>query len=184
MAVTMKEIRECVDNWFITLPEICKIETPWIFLCLSALIDYLSSAAYPNAGTQADRYTKFIKENFSSKYQTLVYRNGKQDLPEQMYYVLRNGLVHSFSLVPNARSARRGGRVRSIALGHRSNSTPYHLALFPNDIVLFIAEDFLEDTKEAAYKLLDNAKPGTVLEKNLINQFTAHPPIAWRIIFP
>src|SRR5689334_12604309 len=103
MSVSKQDIKLCFERWFTTLPMVCAIESPWCFLCLSALIDYLSIAAYPNKKKQRDRYVAFIENFFPAKYKNFKYKNGQTDLPDQMYYVLRNGLVHSFSLVPDDR---------------------------------------------------------------------------------
>jgi hypothetical protein len=40
-------------------------------------------------------HSGFVRKFLPEKYRTFPYKNGKTDLPEQMEYVLRNGLVHS-----------------------------------------------------------------------------------------
>jgi hypothetical protein len=184
MPVGRKEIRLCFERWFGTLPDVCAIQSPWCFLCVSALVDYLSAAAYPDE-EQWSRYVKFIEGFFPAKYTKFAYKNGKTDLPAQMYYVLRNGLVHSFSLFPDEKGCKWGGRDRSIVLAHRCNAagrrhlSQYSAASAP-DAALFVAEDFLADTKKAAYKLLCRAKRGSILEQSVVTRFTDHPPIQWK----
>ncbi len=186
MSTDRKNIRICFEKWFTVLPRICAIESPWCYLCLSALIDYLSSAAYPGQ-KQWKRYPAFIENFFPAKYRRFKFKfnNAQQDLPEQMYYILRNGLTHSFSLFPDLSMPNWGGRIRSIVLAHRSNAggRPHlspHSSTSAPDAVLFIAEDFLADTKWAAYKLLREAKRGSSLEKSVLARFTAQPPIEWK----
>jgi hypothetical protein len=184
MPVSKKDVRFCFERWFNVLPNLCAIESPWCFLCLSALIDYLANAAYPAPKKQRDRYVPFIEDFFPAKYRNFKYKNGQKDLPTQMYYVLRNGLVHSFSLFPD-KPGRKFGRDRSIVLAHRSNAGgQFHLSNFSDrnvpDAALFVAEDFLDDTKKAAYNLLRQAKRGSILEQSILARFTAHPPIEWR----
>ena len=45
------------------------------------------------------------------RYVDFKFKNGKSDLPDQMYYVLRNGLVHTFTLKFNNNG---NGRTNSI----------------------------------------------------------------------
>lgn len=185
MSATRKDIRLCFDRWFGVLPKICAIESPWCFLCLASLIDYLSGAAYPSLQYQKDRYETFIKHFFPAKYKRFKYKSGDKDLPLQMYYILRNGLIHSFSLFPDPSRPSRGGRDRSIVLAHRSNAGGQpHLSQFTStlapDAALFVAEDFLIDTQKAVRKLWRQAKRGSVLEQDILNRFTTQPPIHWR----
>lgn len=187
MSATKKDIRCVFEKWFSALTKMCEIESPWCFLCLCALIDYLANAAdYPATKNQKqrDRYVPFIESYFPAKYRNFKYKNGRKELPDQMYYVLRNGVVHSFSLLPDQRGRSHGGRDRSIVLAHRANSDAPHLSSHTSrdapDASLFIAEDFLEDTKKAAYKLLHQAKKGSALEQSILKRFSDHPPIAWK----
>jgi hypothetical protein len=185
MSATRKDIRLCFDRWFGVLPKICAIESPWCFLCLASLIDYLSSAAYPGLTRQRNRYVTFIENFFPAKYKRFKYKSGQKDLPLQMYYILRNDLVHSFSLFPDQSGRIYGGRDRSIVLAHKSNAGGPHLSQHTStwapDAALFVAEDFLVDTQKAAYKLLRQAKRGSVLEQHILARFIAHPPIQWRV---
>ena len=185
MAITKKQIRLCFDQWFYTLPQVCAIESPWCYLCLASLIDYMSAAAYPHLGSQRDRYIAFIENYYPAKYRKFKYKGGNTDLPLQMYYILRNGLVHSFSLFPDQKGRINGGRERSIVLVHRSNAAERrHLSEFSSpsakDAALFVAEDFLSDTTRAAYKMLNKAKKGSALWQSVTKRFMDHPPIQWR----
>ena len=82
------------------LKDMCKpggAETPWVFLCGSAMIDYLSrlAAGKDNGG---EGFKKFIRDYMPSSYCDFEYRSGDKDLPEQVFHILRCGIVHSFSL--------------------------------------------------------------------------------------
>lgn len=61
-------------------------------------------------------YSGFVRKFLPEKYRTFPYKNGKTDLPEQMEYVLRNGLVYNFSLVPR-RTPRVMARCRTMSYG-------------------------------------------------------------------
>ena len=91
--------------------------TPWVFLCSSAVIEYFSRlAAGKNDG--AEGFKRFVKAYMPPAYLTFKYRSGLADLPEQLYHVLRCGIVHSFSLIPDTKAKSSGGRNRSIVLSH------------------------------------------------------------------
>jgi len=188
MGTDLIAINEATENWFRSLSTIVEDKSPWIFLCLSTIVDYLSLATYTKTDKQYVRYPKFIEHYFPTTYKEFEYQSGKRDLPQQMYYILRCGLVHSFSLVPDyPATEKRVGRKRSTVLNHRSNAEGQrHLSRcsLPEaeapDAARFVAEDFLHDTKEATTMLLGAAKNNRDLEKNILKQFTMHPPIIWK----
>jgi hypothetical protein len=188
MTADLQDVRSRFDLWFYELDQVCRIENPWGFLCLSALIDYLSRLANgKNVGRRG--YIQFIRDYFPDEYKNFHYKNGATDLPEQMYYVLRNGLVHSFSLIPDVGKGKKVGRDRSIVLIHAESAKRRGLSHLDNyggqhgqlDAALFVAEDFLNDTKIAAYTLLQKAMTESVLEGHILSWFTRHPPIRGEI---
>src|SRR6266571_6800773 len=92
---------------------------PWVFLCASAFIEYLAKIVQ---GHGSGDYKQFLKNCFFKvcpKYASFRYDSGKSDLAEQMYHVLRCGIVHSFSLIADSKAKKSGGRDRSILLAHR-----------------------------------------------------------------
>lgn len=191
--VTLQDVQVRFDQWFRELWPICAKEDPWIFLCLSALVDYLSRLAtgvqYDAKGKEEtpgrDEYINFVKCYFPPAYATFGYQSGVGDLPEQMYHVLRCGIVHSFCLIPDPASRRKGGRDRSIVLMHSREANSRgcrHLDQYVGpkgnlDAALFVAEDFYEDVKTAAYALLDKAANDPVAETNILAWFAKYPPI-------
>src|SRR5213594_1781122 len=103
---------------------------PWVFLCASSFLEYLAKIELGKT-TSATDYKDFLK-NYLFKvcpaYAGFQYHSGSQDLADQMYHVLRCGIVHSFSLFADPAAKRKhGGRDRSILLAHRS-SGQRHLA--------------------------------------------------------
>jgi hypothetical protein len=184
MTAGMQDVQVRIGFWFYELEAICSIENPWGFLCLSALIDYLARLANGcNRGRTG--YIDFIRNHFPDKYRNFKYRSGQQDLPEQMYHVLRCGLVHSFSLIPDQSARSKVGRDRSIVLIHECAAKERGLAhldpyVGPHgrlDAALFVAERFLDDTKTAADALIQKALPGSTLEANILTWFHDYPPI-------
>src|SRR5262249_5273065 len=91
--------------------------TPWVFLCGSAFIEYLSKLADGKDGGAAG-FKRLINTYMLAGYRTFKYKSGVAGLPEQLYHVLRCGIVHSFSLIPNRHTKRKGGRDRSVVLSH------------------------------------------------------------------
>ena len=186
MNTSIKDVKSTLDSTFGALTNVCSRKSHLGFLCLSAMIDYLSKLAYRDDLKGWERYPKFIKEFFPRKYSEFEYKTGEKDLPRQMYYVLRNGMVHSFTLVPNEMGRRHGGRLKSIVLCHRREAKQdrlYHLHLYKDrqgrfeNAALFVMEDFLEDTKLAAYNLMSKAKRDSHLRQNVLEWFAKYPPI-------
>lgn len=179
--------------------------TPWIFIGIASMIDALASL---ELGSKADRadYISLIRRRFPTRYKTFkfaqthrkagtgkaIVKNGKvighqakvmtkMDLPEQMYFVFRCGLVHAFSLVPSATERSNGGRIRSITINSRLDaqrdciSHLDHFQKLPHivDSVYFVDEDLLDDLI-AAIKLVFGDK---TKRKNLSKRLRNQPPI-------
>lgn len=109
--------------------------------------------------------------------------NNKKDLPEQMYYVLRCGIVHSFSLVPDKTSIGNGGRERSILLNHNKNNDGYtHLKAYTEnsyDSVVFTAETYATDIEKLVDMIFTKiVRQDSVVEKKIIKYWETHPPIS------
>jgi hypothetical protein len=59
---------------------------PWVFLCGSAMIDYLTNMTMGKSNRE--NYIKFIEEYFGEVnvlYKDFTFQNGSKDLPCQMY---------------------------------------------------------------------------------------------------
>lgn len=164
----------------------CNDGTPWVFLAASAMLDYLAKLV-AGADQKAQGYKAFVRNYLGAVrplYRDFKYRNGGPDLPEQMYHVLRCGIVHSFSFIPDELSAKKGGRDRSIVLCHRIESSEkhwHHLMAYSTDKVsdaaLFVAEDFSEDIALVVKHLFKKAKEDSTLSSNIERWVKAHPPI-------
>ena len=169
---------------------------PWIFVCASAFIDYLAKIAY-GKDMQRRGYISFISDYLSKinpKYRTFTYKNGKRDLPAQMYHVLRCGILHSFSLIPDQKTKKdNDGRDRSIVLCHaeeRDREKWFHLMPFPTekmtspnikDSVLFVAEDFIDDLEKVVDIVFRDASTNLTLRENIEKWVISFPPIQGNI---
>ncbi len=159
--------------------------TPWIFLCAASFLDLLTRLANGGRGGRT-QYKSFIRTYLSRVnplYIDFQYASGERDLPEQMYHVLRCGIVHAFSLVPDEKSRDEGGRSRSIVLSHRANNDGPHLSVFkriaprPFDAALFNAEDFADDIERVIHLLFHEARSKPELAEHIIAAYLQLPPI-------
>lgn len=167
---------------------IAKDGTPWGFLCGAAFLDCLSKlSAGQDMGKQGykDFARKYLKA-INPAYSAFRYANGKADLPEQLYHVFRCGILHSFSLVPDATSAGKGGRPRSIVLCHRKEAKRTgitHLSGYSTSIIsdacVFVAEDFGKDLKRVTALLFGPTarKIDPDITRKMKNWVKQQPPI-------
>lgn len=182
--------------------------TPWIFIGIATMIDYLASLETGGSAGRAE-YISLIRRHFPARYKGFKYdvthrkagtgqaikKNGKvighkkkvmtkMDLPEQMYFMFRCGLVHAFSLVPSATQRSNGGRIRSITLHSRADASQAgmnHLDKYKKlphivDSAYFVDEDLLDDLIAASKKVF-SAKTN---HKNICNRLRSQPPL-WPI---
>lgn len=169
------------------LGAMCAKKDPWVFLCSSAFLEYtMKIVEGKDRGVSGykDLITKY--NYFPDKYKTFVYRCGKQDLPEQMYSILRCGLVHSFSLKPIKPGPH--GRLNSISLCHKCEADTKNLHHLQNyygingdvDSALFVAEDFVCDIRNAINSIFVCAKtyPSCLLASNIESWLSICPPVS------
>lgn len=168
--------------------------TVWVFVCAATMIDYLASLEN-GAPAGRKRYIGFIKDRMRVEYCNFEYigryrRAGtgvrewgtyipreitKCDLPEQMYYMFRCGLVHGFSLVPSSQEKTNGARARSIALSNRKDASKdgknhldnYVKAPYIADSAYFVDEDLLDDLIAATTSLFADTSKHQNISKML-----------------
>lgn len=174
-----------IENFFLDriaeLENQCHEHTTWVFLCASAMINYLVNLVN-GSETKSDDYKRFINDFMPEDYKNFQFLNGNNDLGIQMYHTLRCGIVHNFSLFPDAAGLRAGARERSIALTHRDNKDGNHFCNHAGiskdlDAALFVAEDFINDIKTAVKKIFNDARNNAGLKQNILNWIHDHPPI-------
>ena len=156
----------------------------WVFLMCSSFIEYLVKMVNNEDKVGSKKYIAFIREYLTivdPRYSTFKYNNGECDLPEQMYYILRCGIVHSFSLIPDTKGKKKNARARSILLSHEKNGG-VHLERFNGsiDAVIFTAEGFCRDLDSLVeYIFKKHAFENKEIEENIISWLTHYPPIAF-----
>ncbi|MEA5139519.1 hypothetical protein [Arcicella rigui] len=153
------------------------------------LIDYLSKLYDKSNSSGSDKYKNFINEimaEVNPKYKTFRYTinydtDEKNNLPTQMYHVLRCGFVHSFSLIPDNKAKGKGGRDRSIILGFKEDNNLNHLDNFScegvRDACLFILDDFISDLDKSIDILFEKVNNDENLKKHILKLVSDYPYI-------
>jgi hypothetical protein len=158
-------------------------QTPFPFLCAATMIEYLIRIS-----GYGDNYINFICDHLPGGYQNFQYHHtgGERDLPQQMWYILRNGLVHTFSLFPDKTGQNAGARERSILITHRSAGDGPHLSHVKKisggidaDAALFVLEDFCEDISGVIRKVFSDAAGDPRKAKKIHDNWERSPPAAW-----
>ena len=176
------EARRYFEDRANELLAMCGMGNPWVFVCAAAMVEYLVKLVRSGKAGRAE-YIAFVTAYMAQvrpKYTSFVYQSGDADLPAQMYVTLRCGIVHSFSLTPDAAGVTHGGRPRAIVLAHRAAGRS-HLSPFASgnapDAACFVAEDFVEDIKRTVVVIFDMAATDKPLQASIQAQLTNHPPI-------
>ena len=142
------------------------------------MLEYLSKMSIDGAGLSGARvYIKFIEDYMPQSYRNYQFDCGNRDLPSQMYYVMRCGIVHSFSLVPNPSFSSAGGRKGSIVISHKGT----HLTKFQytknSDAVLFVFADLYADIKFALEEIFKRASSDNALMARITKFLKDNPTI-------
>lgn len=147
----------------------CRFIVPCCFL------DYLTKLYYGKS-TTSRHYIEFVEKilkKVNLNYKDFKYKNGKVDLPEQIYYILRCGLVHSFSMTPEKKyQNENSGRKQSIVLADETDINLNHLDSFSNDRIddacVFKLEVFINDLEKVLDKLFNIAEHESKTQKNIL----------------
>jgi hypothetical protein len=165
----------------------CADHTPLPFVLGACFIDYFCKMVEGEDKKRTgykDFVTKYMKE-VREEYVTFKYANGAQDLPVQMYHVLRCGVVHSFSLIPDRKVSKQPGRDHSIALCHKAEAEQKglrHLSPYSGpqnlDAALLIVEDFLDDLLAVNELIYEKAVKDSNLREKIEGWLRVSPPIS------
>jgi len=150
----------------------------------ATFIEYLVKLVSGKEDTGRNDYKEFIKNylyQINPLYRDFKYAIGTTDLPDQMYHVLRCGIVHGFSLIADKTAKKKNGRNRSILIGHRSGQGDVpHLGLIKTDkydAAFFCAEDFAEDIERVIDLIFEQAGKNEKLETRIISWVKTYSPI-------
>ncbi len=185
---SLRKVKKYMDDRANELKTLALRGDPWFFLCASSFIEYMAKLDKGECTNQTD-YKDFLNKYLfveKSKYADFRYSNPQTKLVDQMYHVLRCGLVHSFSLIPDPKATTKGGKNRSILLAHKS-STFQHLQPYVNnkkrpkvDGCIFIAEEFADDLAKMTQDLFAKASKRSeiVLRNNILKWVNKYPPVS------
>jgi hypothetical protein len=156
----------------------------WDFLCLAAILEYIASLdrrthfvrgrQKPERGH--DYFVRFVKNYMPNSYQSFTYQSGVNDLPSQMYYILRCGLLHSFSLSQDA--LRGGGRTGSIVLTHDEAHLSTYAGQSRNpDNAILRFDQLLEDIRTGLFGLIAASQTDPDLKARIRKRIADAPPL-------
>jgi len=176
-----------IENYYLgraeELIEYSKRGDTWFFVGASTFMNHLANLIFGNRAGRIE-YVKFVINFMPSDYKDFIYLNGIQDLPLQMWCVLRCGIIHSFSLIADRiyEPCKSQARDRSIMFAHDKNKPVSHLKNYKGidgkkDVALFVAENFAGDIVKTVKYIFNKAKNNTQLENNIINWIKQFPPI-------
>ncbi len=165
----------------------CVYDSPWTFVCAAAFLEYLAKLV-DGQDRGGSGYKEFVTNWLTEvrpAYSSFTYNSGAQDLPIQMYHVLRCGIVHTLSLIPDHRGKALGGRDRSIVLAHRKAAQRggfAHLGAYSSgntpDAAILVAEDFVDDIETVVALICAKAATDAALNKNICSWLIKHPLIS------
>ena len=182
----LNEIKKHLKHIVLYMEKTKDLESACRFVVPCCFLEYLAKLYYgrilPNDNKANDKsiYLKFVNEIFietNPKYKTFEYDNREIKLGDQMYLILRCGIVHAFSLTPNRRR-NTVGKLRSIILADKNDELE-HLANFSNEFVedscIFKLEEFINDLDKSLDSLFHKAESDMTIAKNITDWTDDYP---------
>jgi hypothetical protein len=158
--------------------------SPDAFASAASLLDTIAQAAIPRSkrggATKPDsvRFAQFVRKFMRPTYASFRYAGGQQDLPEQMYAILRCGLIHARSLTPNVpgNGKKPVGRADSIILDRAGTHLhPWQDA--DHDAALLVFSVFVADIEAAVRCVFVKATKESGLRVLIEKYVRDHPPV-------
>jgi hypothetical protein len=178
--MNLHHAKACLVGHIAALKTMCLDGTPWVFLCAAVVIECLSKLA-AGKDLKAAGFKSFIRDYMPVGYRNFKYQSGKTDLPDQLYYVLRCGIVHNFSMVPGTTEVKNGARIRSVVMSHDEVHLSRYTGASAPDACCLRADGFVADIETATNKLFSDAEDGSStgdqLAENIEEWLHQRPPI-------
>lgn len=189
-SVTLKGILSYLKSRSNELVDLAARGDPWFFGGACTLLEVCASLRYGRAAGKKD-FKDFCRDYLfpvRSEYAAATYPSTGLVLEDQLYHILRCGVVHAFSMSPDPHSSSAAFRPtpRSIMLAH-SQPGLNHLARVeivrgPESYVL-IAQEFAIDVSRMIDGLFTAANKRTTngmdLRTNILKRFREHLPLGW-----
>lgn len=165
----------------------------WDFVLMGCLVDVISRINYNNIKSSIKRTSKLFDDRLP-KYREVYYNKPKiiNDVPEQIYMVMRCGLVHSLSLVPNkdymtSKSYENHWRKGSLLLTHRGNHLQMRTRIHngePIDACQLDYSTMLDDMQSALDAIFQDAKQDTTLSDHIETFVRENPTLGFVLSIP
>lgn len=201
----LSHVEKYLNDRLDELADLANRGDPWVFGACSTYIEMLAFRVYysriitrngptRNQATGAD-YIELCNGYLYPRRKNSVirYSNGDEvKFTDQLYYILRCGVVHTFSMNPTPRNPNTA-KPYSIILGHAQNfksTKTKHLQKIKIDqasgsaseeAVLIFAEDFVDDLKKCTKKIIQKAKKDCNLRNGILRSFETHPSFGWNL---
>ena len=177
----LKQLLSMIRNY-------CQDNTPLPFLMGAALVYYYSKMVkgYDDGGTGYKEfiinYMQKVRKRISNIY---IPKSLADKLPDQMWHVMRCGLIHTFSLFPDKTIRNQLGRDRSIVLCHKKEATTKglsHLSHYSGPTIWTLhylwSKDFIDDLIAVNDLIFDQASSDSVLKSKIEKWLKQCPPIS------
>lgn len=173
--ITIENLTQYVNDLFEALKAFCDSGSPLIFVLAASVADFVSCATQNKEST---------KDNLRAFFYSLYVRChssgiANKRLSATLVEILRNGLVHNFSTNPPGWEKKvLSQQVYEIILAHRRTAGKLnHLSITTFgeiEMLCLVAEDMVEDLEcYTRFALSDH-----VLQQNMVNWCSQHPPVA------
>lgn len=173
--ITIENLTQYINDLLKDLKAFCGSGSPLVFVLVAAVADFLSCATQNKEST---------KDNLRAFFYSLYVRcrsswMANKRLSNTLVEIFRNGLVHNFSTnPPEWEKKARSQQVYEIILAHRRTAgklTHLSITSFGEiEMLCLVAEDMVEDLECYAWFALSDP----VLQKNMVNWCSQHPPVA------
>ncbi|WP_409409510.1 hypothetical protein AAE485_03380 [Acidithiobacillus ferriphilus] len=173
--ITIENLTQYVNDLFETLKAFCDSGSPLIFVLVASVADFVSCATQNEVSTK-DNLRKFFYSLYLRCRSSSI---ANRRLSDTLVEILRNGLVHNFSTNPPGWDKKvQYKQVYEIILAHRRTAgklTHLSITSFGEiEMLCLVAEDMVEDLECYAWFALSDP----VLQQNMVNWCSQHPPVA------
>ncbi|WP_264812677.1 hypothetical protein [Gluconacetobacter sacchari] len=161
----------------------------WDFVILGCLIEVVSKLNSERTGKSTFQVVRKLFDERLPKYRNIKYEKpvSANDLPEQLYMVLRCGLVHGLSLRPDEK-VRNSGRYKpywrenTLTLWHRGNHLHINRIIFNGqewDRVNIDYDSLLEDIQKALNNIFEDGRKNNEKGKIITDFIMENPGVGF-----
>ncbi|AOW47956.1 hypothetical protein A4S02_14040 (plasmid) [Acetobacter ascendens] len=165
----------------------------WDFVLMGCLVELVAKLNCVDSINTFEKVSKLFDERLP-KYRAPFYNTPEKinDVPEQIYMVMRCGLIHSLSLIPDKKVKdkdiyKRHWREVSLVLTHRGNhlkmgKTPHNGSLV--EVCQLDYSTMLDDMQTALDAIFQDAKHDTALSSHIEKFVKENPTLSFVPFLP